>query len=98
VTFEEVVVWSVDDDKEVYRRPLGDRESLEGGGAAQMRLVCTDTGTLLWLKRGRLVCPTVGPAGTQLQQSGYYNDFAATRDGRRIATLDTTGRLDVWET
>lgn len=98
VTFEEVVVWSLADDREVYRSPLGNRESAEGLGAAQMRLICTDTGTLLWLKRGRLVCPTTGPGGTQLQQSGYYNDFAVSRDGRLIATLDSGGRLGLWET
>ncbi|MFE7838458.1 hypothetical protein ACFU53_21085 [Streptomyces sp. NPDC057474] len=98
VTFEEVVVWSVADGREVYRSPLGNRQSFEGLGAAQMRLVCTDTGTLLWLKRGRLVCPTTGPAGTQLQQSGYYNDFALSRDGRLAALLDSEGGLSVWET
>jgi hypothetical protein len=83
---------------EVHRSPLGNRQSAEGLGAAQMRLVCTDTGTLLWLKRGRLVCPTTGPAGTQLQQSGYYNDFALSRDGKLAALLDSEGGLSVWET
>ncbi|WP_328223819.1 hypothetical protein [Streptomyces sp. NBC_00310] len=98
ITFEEVVVWSVADDREVHRSPLGKRQSLEGLGATQMRLVCTDTGTLLWLRRGRLACPTTGPAGTQLQQSGYYNDFALSRDGKLAALLDSEGGLSVWET
>lgn len=95
VTFEEVVVWSTDDGREVYRRTLTDRESREATGAKRMRLVCTETGTLFWLRRGRLSTPTVD-GGTQLRQSGTYNDIALSRDGRLIAMLGSEGRLEVW--
>ncbi|MDX2547005.1 hypothetical protein ACOT81_33240 [Streptomyces sp. WI04-05B] len=96
VTFEEVVVWSTDDGREVYRRKLTDRESHEALGAKWMRLVCTDTGTLFWLRRGRLAIPTIG-GGTQLRQSGIYTDIAIARDGTLIAMLSTEGRLEVWD-
>lgn len=96
VTFEEVVVWSTDDGREVYRRKLTDREADEALGATWMRLICTETGTLFWLRRGRLSSPTID-GGTQLRQSGIYADFAISRDGTLIAMLSTDGRLGVWE-
>ncbi|GAA0320263.1 hypothetical protein ACKI1I_21675 [Streptomyces turgidiscabies] len=96
VTFEEVVVWSTDDGREVYRRKLTDREAHEALGAKWMRLVCTETGTLFWLRRGRLSIPTVD-GGTQLRQSGTYTDVAIDRDGTMLATLGTEGRLEVWD-
>ncbi|MEW1641893.1 hypothetical protein [Streptomyces sp. NPDC091219] len=96
VTFEEVVVWSTDDGREVYRRRLTDREADEALGAKWMRLVCTETGTLFWLRRGRLSTPTID-GGTQLRQSGTYADIAIARDGTLIAMLSTEGRLEVWD-
>ncbi|WP_405798039.1 hypothetical protein [Streptomyces longwoodensis] len=96
VTFEEVVVWSTEDEREVYRRRLTDREAREALGAKWMRLVCTETGTLFWLRRGRLSIPTTD-GGTQLQQSGTYADVAVDRDGTLMATLSTEGRLEVWD-
>ena len=96
VTFEEVVVWSTDDGREVYRRKLTGREADEALGAKWMRLVCTETGTLFWLRRGRLAIPTVD-GGTQLRQSGTYADIALARDGTMLATLGTEGRLEVWD-
>ncbi|MFF8930713.1 hypothetical protein ACF1AO_25935 [Streptomyces longwoodensis] len=96
VTFEEVVVWSTRDGREVYRRRLTDREAQEALGAKWMRLVCTETGTLFWLHRGRLSIPTVD-GGTQLRQSGTYADIAIARDGTLMATLSTEGRLEVWD-
>ncbi|MEU3200284.1 hypothetical protein [Streptomyces sp. NPDC006996] len=96
VTFEEVVVWRTDDGREVYRRVLTDRESREAMGAKRMRLVCTEAGTLFWLRRGRLSTPTVD-GGTQLRQSGTYNDIAISRDGLLIAMLGSEGRIEVWD-
>jgi hypothetical protein len=96
VTFEEVVVWSTDDEREVYRRRLTDRESREATGAKRMRLVCTDTGTLFWLRRGRLSTPTVD-GGTQLRQSGTYNDVAVSRDGLLMTMLGSEGRIELWD-
>jgi hypothetical protein len=99
VTFEELVVWRLADDAEVKRRDLSDREALDGLGAAQMRLVCTDAGALLWLRRGRLSTPTAEPTGVHLEQAGYANDIAVSRDGRRMARMRDDGVLEVseWE-
>lgn len=94
VTFEEVVVWRTSDGSEVYSRKLTNRESKEALGAKGMRLVCTETGTLFWLRRGRLSIPTMD-GGTQLEQSGTGADVALSRDGRLIALLSTDGRLEV---
>ncbi|MFJ8937771.1 hypothetical protein ACIRL0_18965 [Streptomyces sp. NPDC102365] len=96
VTFEEVVVWNTDDGREVYRRKLTDREAREALGAKWMRLLCTETGTLFWLRRGRLSVPTA-VGGTQLPQFETCADLALSRDGRLIALLSTEGRLEVWE-
>lgn len=96
VTFEEVIVWSTDDGREVYRRKLTDREAREALGAKWMRLVCTETGTLFWLRRGRLSIPTT-EGGTQLRQAGTCADVAIDREGTLIATLNTEGRLEVWD-
>ncbi|WP_415940334.1 hypothetical protein [Streptomyces sp. 039-1] len=96
VTFEETLVWSTEDGREVYRRKLTDREAREAAGAQGMRLLCTETGTLFWLKRGRLSCPTVD-GGVQLRQSGRYVDVTISRTGRRMAMLGSEGRLEVWE-
>ncbi|MEV7081947.1 hypothetical protein AB0N88_25980 [Streptomyces sp. NPDC093516] len=96
VSFEEVVVWSTDDGREVYRRRLTDRESREALGAKGMRLLCTETGTLFWLRRGRLSTPTVD-GGTQLRQSGMHGDVAISPDGTLIAMLGSEGRLEIWD-
>ncbi|MEU3098840.1 hypothetical protein ABZ690_29905 [Streptomyces sp. NPDC006967] len=89
-------MWRTDDGREVYRRVLTDRESREAMGAKRMRLVCTEAGTLFWLRRGRLSTPTVD-GGTQLRQSGTYNDIAISRDGLLIAMLGSEGRIEVWD-
>jgi hypothetical protein len=94
-TFAEVVVWNVAEEHETFRRALGARESRDGLGATQMRLVCTDAGVLLWLKRGRLTCPTAGSTGFQFSQAGYLSDVAVSRDGRLLASLAEDGRLVV---
>ncbi|MFD3720106.1 hypothetical protein [Streptomyces sp. NPDC058674] len=96
VTFEEALVWSTEDGREVYRRKLTDREAREAAGAHGMRLLCTETGTLFFLKRGRLSCPTID-GGIQLRQSGRYVDVAIARDGRLMAMLGSEGRLEVWD-
>ncbi|TLQ41973.1 hypothetical protein [Streptomyces marianii] len=94
VTFEEVVVWRTSDGGEMYSRKLTKREGREALGAKGMRLICTETGTLFWLRRGRLSIPTMD-GGTQLEQSGTGADVALSRDGRLIALLSTDGRLEV---
>ncbi|MFC8433952.1 hypothetical protein [Streptomyces sp. NPDC057253] len=96
VTFEEVLVWSTEDGREAYRRKLTDREAREALGGEGMRLLCTETGTLFCLKRGRLSCPTID-GGIQLRQSGRYVDVAISRDGRLMAMLGSEGRLEVWD-
>ncbi|MDX3753144.1 hypothetical protein [Streptomyces sp. AK08-02] len=96
VTFEEVVVWSTENGQEVYRRKLADREAREALGAKWMRLLCTEAGTLFWLRRGRLSIQTVD-GGIQLRQSGTCADVAIARDGTLIAMLSTEGRLEVWD-
>ncbi|MFD9193587.1 SAV_2336 N-terminal domain-related protein [Streptomyces phaeochromogenes] len=95
-SFRELIVWRTATDAVVMRREFSRQETFDGLGATGMRLVCTDEGRVLWLRRGRLSEVTDGlPEYLPLKQSRPYDDFAVHPGGELLAAVGST-ELRVW--
>ncbi|MFI5688060.1 hypothetical protein [Streptomyces sp. NPDC051636] len=73
--FRELLVRRIVDRSLVLRRAFSERDSRGGLGAKAMRLLCTDDGRVLWLRRGRLCQATDSPGIRHREQAGRYDDF-----------------------
>ncbi|MGW1587897.1 phosphorylase family protein [Streptomyces sp. NPDC002386] len=96
-SFRELLVRRVADDSIVLRRPFSAQESWDGLDAKGMRLLCTDSGRVLWLRRGRLCQVTDRPEIRHLEQEGRYDDFAAHQGGDLLAAVGDEGLVRVWQ-
>lgn len=96
-TFRELRVWRTDGQSVVLHREFSRHESFDGLGAQGMRLLCTDEGKVLWLRRGLLSQVTHAPEIRHLEQAGRYDDFALHPDGNLLAGISTTGLVRTWE-
>ncbi|MER5433816.1 5'-methylthioadenosine/S-adenosylhomocysteine nucleosidase [Streptomyces sp. NPDC002588] len=95
-TFRELIVWRTADDTVVLQREFRGRESADALGAHGMRLVCTDEGRVLWLRRGLLSEVTDRPEIRHLEQAGRYDDFAVHHDGDLLAAVGAGELVRVW--
>ncbi|MGW3147029.1 phosphorylase family protein [Streptomyces sp. NPDC001177] len=96
-TFRELVVRRIADGSVVLRRDFSGQESRDGLGAKGMRLLCTDAGGVLWLRRGRLCQVTDSPEIRHLEQAGRYDDFAVHPDGGLLAAAGSQNLVRVWQ-
>ncbi|MDX2823996.1 5'-methylthioadenosine/S-adenosylhomocysteine nucleosidase [Streptomyces ipomoeae] len=96
-TFRELRVWRIADQSVVLHREFSGQESVDGLGAQGMRLLCTDEGRVLWLRRGLLSQVTDRPEIRHLEQAGRYDDFAVHPDGNLLAAVSATDLVRVWE-
>ncbi|MFI1720674.1 hypothetical protein [Streptomyces sp. NPDC020489] len=96
-TFRELRVWRTADRSIVLHRQFSRSESVDALGAQGMRLICTDEGKVLWLRRGLLSEVTHRPEIRHLEQAGRYQDFALHPDGNLLAAVSGTGLVRTWE-
>ncbi|MET8976705.1 hypothetical protein ABZX85_13915 [Streptomyces sp. NPDC004539] len=96
-TLKELRLWRTDDGTVLLHRRLGGKEMLDSAGATGMRLSCTDTGTVLWLRRGKLSQVTDAPEIRQLEQAGRYDDAVVHPSGHLLGAVGDRGAVRVWE-
>lgn len=96
-TFRELRVWLTADQTIVLHREFSRHESVDSLGAQGMRLLCTDEGRVLWLRRGLLSQVTHHPEIRHLEQAGRYDDFAVHPDGNLLAAVSGTSLVRTWE-
>jgi hypothetical protein len=96
-SFRELKVWRTEDRAVVTHREFSHQEAVDGLGAHGMRLLCTDEGKVLWLRRGLLSRVTGHPEILHLEQTGRYEDLAIHHDGQLLAAVTRAGLVRTWQ-
>jgi hypothetical protein len=99
-SFREVILASPADRKVLRRRQLGGwrQEVVPALGARPQRLICTPSGTVLWLRGRRIALVRWdAPELHYLSQDGDCDDIAYDPAGSRLAIVSRSGQVNVWE-